>query len=353
MSKVFSIRNFIIIVFVCLAANGVSAQTDMINYQGRLADASGNPANGNFQFQFRLFDAAVGGTQISSTITNVNITVTSGFYNARLDFGANAFPGADRFLEIAVRTTIFQPYYTLPSRDQIVSAPYSIKSKMADTATNTVQLGGVDAARFVQRDAGGNVSIAGGLTVNGSLSLNTVNAATQYNLGGQRILGIGIGAGGNGSFFAGLGAGQLNTGANNTFVGHSAGQRNTTGDANAFFGNTAGFKNTTGGSNSFFGAGAGVNNVNGSSNAFFGTLTGSNNTKLEAIYKTKSVFVNCRQLQLAESETQHKQGFSQNTDKNQIRLALAQSDCGIYYSKHISRNRLVSEKFRLKAGLRT
>lgn len=35
--------------------------------------------------------------------------------------------------------------------------------------------------RFVQSDAGG-------LNVNGSLSPNTVNVATQFNLGGQRVL---------------------------------------------------------------------------------------------------------------------------------------------------------------------
>lgn len=37
-------------------------------YQGRLVDA-GNPAAGVYDFQFRLFDAAGGGSQIGGTLT--------------------------------------------------------------------------------------------------------------------------------------------------------------------------------------------------------------------------------------------------------------------------------------------
>ena len=127
----------------------------------------------------------------------------------------------------------------------------------------------------MQSDAGGNVNVAGGLTVGGSFSLNTVNAQTQYNLGGNRILS----AAGTQNLFVGLNAGRDNsTGFLNTFVGSAAGQGNTTGDANSFFGANAGASNKTGGDNSFFGDGAGLANVVGTGNSFFGRQAGLNNT---------------------------------------------------------------------------
>src|SRR6267378_4449945 len=268
-----------LLIFAC--ASTAFAQTTSFTYQGRLTDG-GTPANGTYEIQFTLWDASAGGTQQPQpapvTITRTNVQVSAGSFSVQpaLDFGATAFPGADRYLEISVRRSGVDPFATLSPRQQITSTPYAIRSLSAvtaDTATNATQLGGVDSARFVQSDAGGNVNVAGGLTVGGSFSLNTVNAQTQYNLGGQRILGNA----GNSNLFVGTGAGVSNSASFNTFVGNLAGNANTTGDANAFFGNTAGLKNTTGGSNSFFGAGSGVNNINGSSNAFFGTLTGLNN----------------------------------------------------------------------------
>ena len=136
------------------------------------------------------------------------------------------------------------------------------------SADNATQLGGVAANRFVQQDASGNVSIAGGLTVAGTLSLDTVNAQTQYNLGGNRVLAANPM---NASLSLGLNSGST-AGAFNTFLGSYSGQANTNGAANTFVGNAAGLTNTTGSSNSFFGATAGGNNVTGSSNSFFGRI---------------------------------------------------------------------------------
>ena len=78
-----------------------SAQTTAFTYQGRLADSNG-PVTGSQDFEFRLFNAASGGAQIGSVLTLDDLGVTNGLFTATLDFGAN-FPGADRFLQIAVR----------------------------------------------------------------------------------------------------------------------------------------------------------------------------------------------------------------------------------------------------------
>src|SRR5438874_6645514 len=91
------------LVFAC-SAGSASAQTTAFTYQGRLTDG-GTPANGNYDLQFALWDSASSGSQIGSTQTVNIVPVSSGIFTVTLDFGANAFPGANRFLEISARPT--------------------------------------------------------------------------------------------------------------------------------------------------------------------------------------------------------------------------------------------------------
>jgi hypothetical protein len=260
----------VLLLWLSFGTSSVLAQTtpNTFNYQGHLTDG-GALANGAYNVQFRLFDTKdVGTGLLIGTITLPSVQVTNGSFAVPLDFGAGAFPGAARYLEIIVNGTALNP------RQPITATPYAIRSLASDTATNATQLGGVDAARYVQSDAGGNVSIASGLTVNGTLSLNAVNAATQYNLAGQHILS----SPGGRNLFAGLNAGKTNsTGDSNTFLGIGSGQFNTTGNTNTFVGTSAGFSNTTGNSNSFFGGGAGQNNGTGDRNSYFGWGAGLSN----------------------------------------------------------------------------
>ncbi len=114
-----------------------SAQTTSFTYQGRLQDA-GTPANGNYDFQFALFDSLSGGGQVASTQTLSTVAVAEGMFTVQLDFGGNAFSGANRFLEIRVRPTGGDNFTTLAPRQQITSTPYAIRSAnatAADTAT--------------------------------------------------------------------------------------------------------------------------------------------------------------------------------------------------------------------------
>ncbi len=123
----------------------------------------------------------------------------------------------------------------------------------------------------------------------------SINTASQYNIGGSRILSNP----GSINLFAGVNAGFSNgAGAANTFVGDAAGRLNVNGNGNSYFGRAAG-ENSTGGGNSFvgvtagqfatssnsayFGAGSGrgtstaIPNT-GSENAFFGYQSGMVNT---------------------------------------------------------------------------
>ena len=79
------------------------AQTTQITYQGSVKDGS-SPANGNYDFEFLLFDAISGGSQLGTTNSRNSVPVTDGIFSVNLDFG-DQFPGSNRFLEIRLRPT--------------------------------------------------------------------------------------------------------------------------------------------------------------------------------------------------------------------------------------------------------
>jgi hypothetical protein len=95
-------------------------------YQGHLRDGA-NPANGAYDFQFKLFDAASVGVQVGSTVALDNLPVTNGLFGLELDFGAGAIGGGARWLEIGVRPGVSVGAYTLLSpRQKLTPAPYAL-----------------------------------------------------------------------------------------------------------------------------------------------------------------------------------------------------------------------------------
>src|SRR6476469_517750 len=103
----------------CLTALLVHAQTTTFTYQGRLTD-QGAAANGSYDLQFTLQDAAVNGNAIGSPVRVAPLVVANGLFTTPLDFGASAFTGADRWLEISVRTNgSALGYTTLTPRQKI------------------------------------------------------------------------------------------------------------------------------------------------------------------------------------------------------------------------------------------
>lgn len=119
------------VIFLIAATITAFGQTTEFTYQGQLQNSS-TPATGVFDFEFGLFDTALGGAQIGSTNTRSGVSVAAGIFSVNLDFG-QSFPGGNRFLEIRVRQG-GGSFTTLSPRQPISSAPYSVKSLNADTA---------------------------------------------------------------------------------------------------------------------------------------------------------------------------------------------------------------------------
>jgi hypothetical protein len=121
-----------LVLFFC---TGVAvAQTSTFTYQGRLTD-NGTPGNAIFDLQFSLYDTATVGTGAlqgsPNTVTNPSVQVTDGVFTVQLDFGAVAFSGGDRFLEINVRRPGDPSYTTLAPRQQLTSSPYAVRAAIA------------------------------------------------------------------------------------------------------------------------------------------------------------------------------------------------------------------------------
>jgi len=95
-------------------------------YQGQLK-SGGSPYSGSCDLQFGLYDDANAGTQIGTTQTKT-ATLTNGLFTIPdLDFGAGAFNGDARYLDIQVRCPAGSGSYTpLTPRQQLTPAPYAL-----------------------------------------------------------------------------------------------------------------------------------------------------------------------------------------------------------------------------------
>jgi hypothetical protein len=101
-------------------------------YQGRLIDAN-NAADGLYDFQFKLYDANVAGTQKGGILNIGEVDVIDGYFTTELDF-SNVFDGNDRWLQIGVRAgELNDPnvYTILEPRQKITAMPYALYAASA------------------------------------------------------------------------------------------------------------------------------------------------------------------------------------------------------------------------------
>ena len=93
-------------------------------YQGQLSDA-GQPANGNYDLRFALYDAATGGSAID-TIDRPAVAIDGGLVETALDFTAVPFDGRALWVEVSLRASGGGGYTTLLPRQPLAAAPYAL-----------------------------------------------------------------------------------------------------------------------------------------------------------------------------------------------------------------------------------
>ncbi|MEM7114988.1 MAG: pectinesterase family protein [Chloroflexota bacterium] len=105
-------------------------------YQGSLED-NGVPANGSYDFEFSLYPSQALGSQIGSTIAQT-IVVSNGRFTTSLDFGADAFNGQTRYLEIAVQLGGGGGFTTLTPRQPLSTVPYATYANKLQPVGNVI-----------------------------------------------------------------------------------------------------------------------------------------------------------------------------------------------------------------------
>ena len=113
-----------------VSPTGIDASTAALGsgftYQGQVADDDGNPIDGACDLQFGLYDAAGGGAKVGE-VAKANQPVADGLFAVSLDFGASAFRGDARWLELAVRCPAGSgAYKTLSPRQELSGVPYAL-----------------------------------------------------------------------------------------------------------------------------------------------------------------------------------------------------------------------------------
>jgi hypothetical protein len=124
-----------LVLLLALAVTSVAPATAQpvgtaFTYQGRLTDGA-TPADGVFDFQLVLFDAASGGAQVGPILTPGDLGVTQGLFTVALDFGP-VFGANRRWLEIGVRPGGSTGAYAILSpRQELTATPAALFSTAA------------------------------------------------------------------------------------------------------------------------------------------------------------------------------------------------------------------------------
>ncbi|MEW5923036.1 MAG: hypothetical protein AB1746_03525 [Candidatus Zixiibacteriota bacterium] len=183
----------LLVIFLTAALAMSAGIPQLINYQGKLTDASGIPLDTTVSMTFTVYDAPTGGNS-KWTETHSSVTVVKGLFNVLLG-GVNpvqdtVFNDSLRYLGIAVGTNS-----EISPRTQLIAVPYAFRTRQADTAavalsgpvgqggwtddgvsirltTSTDNVGIGTASPTEKLDVDGNISASGTISSNGSLTLD-------------------------------------------------------------------------------------------------------------------------------------------------------------------------------------
>ncbi len=115
---------WLILLTACLGAAN-SARSQAFTYQGEIL-LDGELVTGTVDFDFSLWSAAAAGIQIGSNDEQQAVSVSNGTFTVTIDVGSGVFDGAERWLEIGVRSASGSgPYTLLDPRQPISPAPYA------------------------------------------------------------------------------------------------------------------------------------------------------------------------------------------------------------------------------------
>jgi hypothetical protein len=162
------------------------AQGTAFTYQGYLNDGA-TPATGIYDLRFTIHDSTnVPGVVVAGPLTNAATRVSNGLFIVTLDFGAAPFTGADRWLEIAVRTNGAGAFTPLAPRQPLLPVPYAIFSAGASAAGLSGTIAAANIANgtltgdMLAAGAVGSNQLAAGAVTTAALARGAVTAAKVF-----------------------------------------------------------------------------------------------------------------------------------------------------------------------------
>lgn len=120
---------FAMAVFLCAivtsAAEAGTPQSTLFTYQGKLS-ANGQPANGNFDMTFRLYDAETSGSPVGNAYFASQYPVANGMFTIDLGFPGVTFNGQQYWIQATVGGQSLlprQPINSVPVAQYALSSP--------------------------------------------------------------------------------------------------------------------------------------------------------------------------------------------------------------------------------------
>ena len=266
----------LLLVSVCFAfflqsqSDALTTVPTRMNFQGRLADSTGNiKQNGTYNMRLRLYTAASGGTAVWTEDRLVSagqgVTLTNGLFALQLgsvtSLPASLFASGPLYLEVELPTpataTSSSPAWTegaMTPRNQMATSAYAYNSETLDGLDSSDFAAATGGTGYIQNGTnpqtanfnitgngtiGGALSVSGASTFNGGLTVN--DSIVHLNvMGGYQTEGsIRIGRGDNQTLrYHEIKAFNDGTAANNylTFALHN-GTLDSTTDALTLYGN--------------------------------------------------------------------------------------------------------------------
>ena len=148
------------------------AQGTAFTYQGQLNDGAAR-ANGTYDLTFTLQSAISGATQVGGLVTKNSTPVSNGLFTVSLDF-SNQFPGANRWLEISVKTNGAASFTTLAPRQALAATPYAVTALSAGTAASAGSVAAAGITGTIQAANIGAGSITSAMLANGAVTTGAI-----------------------------------------------------------------------------------------------------------------------------------------------------------------------------------
>jgi hypothetical protein len=220
-------KTFAVLVLTILAVfnsqlSTAHAQGTAFTYQGRLNEGA-NSAAGNYDLTFSLYSVISGAGQVGVAVTNTATVISNGLFTVTLDFGSQ-FPGANRWLEIGVRTNGANSFTALLPRQKLTPAPYAMFANTASNLSGAIsasQLTGTIPSGLLPGFQGNFQTVGGGSGNNASSSYATVGGG-QNNTANSTYATVGGGFDNTAGYLATVPGGAYNLASG--FYSFAAGQ---------------------------------------------------------------------------------------------------------------------------------